>query len=314
MSQDGQARIDASIIIPFIIFTLVWGSTWIVIRDQLGTVAPQWSVTYRFAIAAVAMAAVAHWKGQSLAIDRRGMIAATIIGACQFCINFNGVYLAEHYIASGLVATVFALLLIPNSLLAWGFLGQKPTARFFAAGLVAVTGIGILFWNEFARNPAGGMEIAIGLGLTIVGLLGASASNVYQAGPTAKDYPLLSLLAWSMAIGAVLDAVIALIVAGPPTIDPRPGYWFGLIYLALAATVLAFSLYIPVVRKIGPGRAAYSSVLVPVIAMSLSTVFEGYQWSIYAVVGGVLALGGMLLALAGRRRSTPTSKSPTAAP
>ena len=81
MSQDGQARIDASIIIPFIIFTLVWGSTWIVIRDQLGTVAPQWSVTYRFAIAAVAMAAVAHWKGQSLAIDRRGLVAATIIGA-----------------------------------------------------------------------------------------------------------------------------------------------------------------------------------------------------------------------------------------
>ena len=78
--------------------------------------------------------------------------------------------------------------------------------------------------------------------------------------------------------------------------------------------MLAFSLYIPVVRKIGPGRAAYSSVLVPVIAMSLSTVFEGYQWSVYAVVGGVLALGGMLLALAGRRRSTPTSKSPTAAP
>ena len=97
----GRARIDASIVIPFIIFTGVWGSTWIVIRDQLGVVAPQWSVTYRFTVAAIGMALLATFKGQSLKLDRGGLIAALILGVTQFCVNFNSVYLAERFITSG---------------------------------------------------------------------------------------------------------------------------------------------------------------------------------------------------------------------
>ena len=297
-------RIDASIIIPFLIFTGVWGSTWIVIRDQIGSVPPQWSVAYRFAIAAIAMALLAKWKGQSLKLDRGGMFAALVLGVSQFSINFNSVYLAEQFITSGVVATVFAILLIPNSLLAWAFLGQKPNARFLWAGMVAVAGVALLFIHELRTSPVSANDIAIGLGFTIVGLLGASAANVYQAGEEARRHPLLALLAWSMAIGAVIDICVAFFVAGPPVAEARVGYWAGVLYLALFGSVLCFALYFPVVRKIGPGKAAYSSVLVPIIAMSLSTLFEGYRWSSLAIAGAVLSLGGMLLALAGRRRPT----------
>src|SRR5207342_214081 len=115
-------------------------------------------------------------------------------------------------------------------------------------------------------------------------------------------HPLLALLAWSMAIGAMLDSALAFAIAGPPVAEARIGYWVGVIYLALFGSVLCFSLYFPVVRKIGPGKAAYSSVLVPIIAMSLSTMFEDYRWTTLAAAGGILAIGGMLLALAGRRR------------
>jgi drug/metabolite transporter (DMT)-like permease len=301
------ARLDQSIVVPFVIFTLVWSSTWIVIRGQLGTVPPQWSVTYRFLIAAAAMAGVARWNGDSLRLNRGGLKVALVLGVTQFCVNFNSVYLAERYITSGIVATVFAILLIPNSLLAWAFLGQKPGGRFLAAGAVAVAGVGLLFVHELQTSPVAARHILAGLGLTAVGLLGASIANVYQAGEEARRHPLFAILAWSMAIGATLDAVIAFIVAGPPVADPRPAYWFGLVYLALAASVLCFSLYFPVVRKIGPGRAAYSSVLVPIIAMSLSTLFEGYRWSPLAAAGAVLAIGGMLLALIGRRRPLPAA-------
>jgi drug/metabolite transporter (DMT)-like permease len=297
-------RIDASIVIPFIIFTGVWGSTWIVIRDQIGSVPPQWSVAYRFAIAAIAMALVAKWKGQSLRLDRGGMIAALVLGISQFSVNFNSVYAAERFITSGVVATVFAILLIPNSLLAWAFLDQKPNRRFFAAGLVAVCGVGLLFLNELRSSPVSNHDIAIGLALTLLGLMGASCANVYQAGKEARRHPLLALLAWSMGIGAIIDTMLAFIIAGPPMAEARIGYWAGVIYLALLGSVLCFALYFPVVRKIGPGKAAYSSVMVPVIAMTLSTLFEGYRWSWLAIGGAVLALGGMLLALAGRRRPT----------
>lgn len=293
---------DASIIIPFIIFTLVWGSTWIVIRDQIGGVPPQWSVAYRFTIAAVAMALVARFKGQSLRLDRGGMIAALVLGISQFSVNFNSVYLAEQFITSGVVATVFALLLIPNSLLAWAFLGQKPSGRFLLAGLVAVAGVGLLFVNELRSSSIANRDIAVGLLFTIIGLLGAATANVYQAGKEAQRHPLLSLLAWSMGIGALIDIAFAFTVAGPPVFEPRAGFWIGVLYLALFGSVLCFALYFPVVRKIGPGRAAYSSVLVPVIAMSLSTLFEDYHWSSLAIAGGLLSLGGITLALVGRRR------------
>jgi drug/metabolite transporter (DMT)-like permease len=107
-----------------------------------------------------------------------------------------------------------------------------------------------------------------------------------------------------MGIGAIIDTMLAFIIAGPPMAEARIGYWAGVIYLALLGSVLCFALYFPVVRKIGPGKAAYSSVMVPVIAMTLSTLFEGYRWSWLAIGGAVLALAGMLLALAGRRRPT----------
>jgi drug/metabolite transporter (DMT)-like permease len=290
---------------PFIIFTAIWGSTWIVIRGQLGIVPPQWSVAYRFAIAAAAMAALALWKGHSLRIGRRTFLAMLFLGFTQFCVNFNAVYLAERHITSGVVATVFALLLIPSSILAWGFLGQKPTARFAWSSLVAVVGIGLLFAHELGEHPADTGEIIAGIGLTLAGMLGASAGNVFQARREVRHLPLFTLLAWSMATGALIDGLLAYAMTGPPMLDLRLSYWAGLLYLALAASVLTFSLYYPVVRKIGPAKAAYSSVIVPIIAMGFSTWLEHYRWTPLAIAGALLALGGMAGALS--RGRTPVA-------
>jgi drug/metabolite transporter (DMT)-like permease len=287
----------AEVGVPFIIFTAIWGSTWIVIRDQLGTVPPQWSVAYRFIIASIAMALVARLKGESLRLGRKAVFPMLFLGFAQFCINFNAVYLAERHITSGVVATIFALLLIPSTLMAWAFLGHRPSSRFVLSSLVAIAGIALLFVHEFQQHSARAGEIAAGIGLTLAGMVGASAANVFQARPEIRRFPLYAMLAWSMAAGAVLDAAFALAMTGPPVLDPRVGYWLGVFYLALPASVLTFSLYYPVVRKIGPAKAAYSSVLVPIIAMGFSTALEGYRWTPIAVTGAVLALGGMLGAL-----------------
>ena len=295
-----------SVTLPFIIFTAIWGSTWIVIRGQLGTVPPQWSVTYRFIVAAIAMAAVAIYKGESLKIGGRGLIAAAFLGFAQFCVNFNAVYLAERHITSGVVATVFALLLIPASLMGWAFLGHKPSRRFAWSSVVAVAGIVLLFIHEIGEHPADRRQIAAGIGLTLVGMLGASLANVAQARPEIRRFPLFALLAWSMGAGALIDGLIALAMTGLPVFDPRPSYWAGVFYLALFASVLTFSLYYPVVRRIGPAKASYSSVIVPIIAMGFSTWLEDYRWTGLTVAGALLALGGMVAAL-GRDRSGVTA-------
>jgi drug/metabolite transporter (DMT)-like permease len=296
-----QRSTFAEVGLPFIIFTAIWGSTWIVIRDQLGTVPPQWSVAYRFIIASIAMALVARWKGESLHLGRKAVLPMLFLGFAQFCINFNAVYLAERHITSGVVATIFALLLIPSTLMAWAFLGHRPSQRFVWSSLVAITGIALLFLHEFQQHSARAGEIAAGIGLTIAGMIGASGANVFQARPEIRRFPLYAMLAWSMAAGAALDAAFALAMTGPPVFDSRPGYWLGVLYLALPASVLTFSLYYPVVRRIGPAKAAYSSVLVPIIAMGFSTALEGYRWTPIAITGAVLALGGMLGALTRER-------------
>jgi len=291
-----------SVTLPFLIFTAIWGSTWIVIRSQLGVVPAQWSVTYRFVIAAAAMAAIAAWKGDSLRIGHSGLLAASFLGFTQFCINFNAVYLAERHITSGVVATVFALLLIPSTLLGWALLGHRPSRRFAWSSLVAVAGIVLLFVHELSQHPADTRQIGAGIGLALLGMMGASVANVAQARPEIRRFPLFGLLAWSMAAGALIDGVIAFAMTGPPVFDTHPSYWLGIVYLALFASVLTFSLYYPVVRRIGPAKAAYSSVLVPIIAMGFSTWREDYHWTGLAIAGALLALGGMAAAL-GRDRS-----------
>ena len=299
-----------SVTLPFIVFTAIWGSTWIVIRGQLGVVPAQWSVTYRFLIAAAAMGAIALIKGDGLKLPRTGIVAAIVLGLTQFCINFNAVYLAERHITSGVVATVFALLLIPSSLLGWALLGHKPTKRFFWSSLVAVGGIVLLFLHEINEHPANSAAVISGIGLTLAGMVGASTANVLQARPEVRRFPLFTMLAWSMAFGALIDGAIAFGMTGAPVFETRPIYLAGLAYLALAASVLTFSLYYPVVRIIGPAKAAYSSVLVPIIAMGFSTAFEGYRWTPATVAGALLALGGMVGALS---RERPVVTSPDAA-
>jgi drug/metabolite transporter (DMT)-like permease len=309
-SLESSAAISPAIVLPFIIFTGIWGSTWIIIRDQLGAVPPEWSVAYRFTIAAAAMALIARIKGRRLMLDRGGYVAAAVIGIAQFYGNYSSVYFAERHVTSGIVAVIFALLLIPNTLLGWAFLGQRPGSRFLVGSAFAMVGIVLLCIHELRSNPAPAPDVLAGFGFTAAAILCASISNVYQAREHVRRHHLSSLLAWAMAIGAAIDALLAWMRSGPPVLDPRVGYWIGLVYLAVFASALAFSLYYPVVRKIGPAKSAYSSVLVPVIAMALSTIFEHYRWTALAIAGAVLTLAGMLLAMS---RGRLVVQSPDAA-
>ncbi len=307
MTDDHRIFLRPKVLFPFILITLIWGSTWIVIKDQLGTVPPTWSVTYRFIIAAATMFLVARLSGASLRIGREGHLLAALFGIPQFCLNFNFVYAAEHYVTSGLVAVVFALLLIPNSALAWIFLKHRPTPAFLLGSAVAVAGVGLLFVQELRSSSAPPRDVLIGIGLTVLAVLSASVANVMQAGDRMRDRPIAAMLAWAMVYGLVANALIATTLYGLPTIETRLSYWAGLIYLGLFASALAFTFYLGIIRAVGPARAAYSSLLVPVIAMALSTVFEEYRWSALAVTGGVLAMVGLLI-------TARAGKTATAAP
>ena len=144
----------------------------------------------------------------------------------------------------------------------------------------------------------------LGIGLTLCGVISASVANIMQATKRAATLPIASLLAWGMLWGTVFDALFAWATVGPPVIELSFGYLGGVVYLGVAASAIAFMAYFNVIRMIGPGPAAYSSVIVPVIAMGISTVFEGYRWTVLAGVGAAFTMAGLVIALTARKPST----------
>lgn len=299
-----QRRITPVAAVEFAVVTLIWGSTWLVIKGQLGVVPAAWSVTYRFVLAGGIMLAICLVRRIWVRPTPTAHAFALAAGGAQFMLNFNFVYAAEMYLASGLVALIFALLIVSNTLLARVFLGAAVTPRFAAGAAVGLAGLALVFAPDLVRagaRPGSAASTATGVVLALGGVIGASMANVMQATRLARSLPALPTLALTMLYGAALDALYALATAGPPVFDPRPEYALGLCYLAGIASVLAFSLYYGMIRRIGPGAAAYTSVVIPVVAMALSTAFEGYAWTPPAAAGGCLALVGLVIALSGRR-------------
>ncbi|MGE3420342.1 MAG: DMT family transporter [Bradyrhizobium sp.] len=296
---------DPAVLLPFLLITLIWSSTWIVIKDQLGAVPPPWSVAYRFLIGAAAMFVLARLGGQSVRIGMAGHRLAVMTGLLQFVLNYNLVYAAELFITSGLAAVVFALLVLPNAILARLFFGERVTSGFILGSAVAMAGVALLFVQE-ARQATVPLEAVLaGLGLTALGVLAASVSNVMQLAEGMRSRSIAVMLAWAMLYGGLMDAVFAWAAHGPPVVEARIGYWIGLLYLSVIASALAFWLYYRIIRSVGPARAAYSSVLIPIIAMAISTVAEGYRWSALALAGGFLGIAGLVVALRTRRVTPP---------
>jgi drug/metabolite transporter (DMT)-like permease len=287
---------------PFALVAVIWGSTWWVITTQIGVVPAAWSVVYRFMLATPAMALWALTTGKSLRLGTKAQMLALTVGLSQFCGNYMFVYQAEKHLTSGIVALIMGLLLVPNAVLGRVLLGQRITAGFVVGSIIAIAGIAVLLINEARMAPVGG-NVGWGVVLAIGSLLAAAVANVVQANETGRTVPMVSLLAWSMAWGTLIDIPFAWLTAGPPVLSHEPRYWLGTIYLALAGSVVTFPLYFKLVRDLGAGKAAYNGIVSLVLAMLLSTLFEGYRWTGLAIAGSLLAMAGLVLAMRARNPS-----------
>ncbi len=290
---------DPRAFLPFILVALIWGSTWLVIKDQISEVPPSWSIVYRFAIAVAAMLVLLKVRGETLRVSRRALPVILLIGFTQFTLNFHFVYRAESHITSGIVALFFALILIPNSILAFFALGERVSRGFVAGSAVAIVGVGLLLAAEY-RQGGGGSNVLTGVLLAALATISASVANVTQASERAHREPFLPLLTLSMIAGLAINVVVALVLEGPPVWDARPGYLAGIAYLGIVGSVITFPLYFTLIRNMGAGRAAYIGVATPILAMLLSTLFEGYQWTAMTVGGSLLAMTGLVVALKAR--------------
>ncbi|CAG0979012.1 hypothetical protein BURK1_01640 [Burkholderiales bacterium] len=287
----------------FAISTAIWGSTWLVITWQLGQVAPTVSVVYRFALAGALLGAWCVATGKRMRFPAGEHARLVAWGAMFFGLNYIGVYYAEAHVSSGLVAVVFSTIVFMSPVGMRLFFGTPLTARMLAAATLGVVGVALLFLPELDSARRGGsaaVGIAYALGATVL----ATGGNLVAVRNHAAGLPVLPATAWGMAYGSGIAALVALAQGAAWTFDARLPYVLSLLYLALIGSIVAFGAYLTLLSKVGAGPASYVGVSTPVIAMLLSTAFEGYRWTWIAALGVALAVAGNVMALQGGQRKS----------
>lgn len=279
---------------------LIWGSTWVAIPFQLGTVAEEASVGYRFGLAALALYAFALTGRRPLRLPATALPLVFLQGVLLFCINYFFVYYGTAYLTSGIVAVLFSGILIFNAIFERLFFGRTIDARFWLAAAVGISGIALIFSTEIAEFSFTDQSVHGGL-LVLFGTLIASLGNMAAVSNTKRRLPVVAVNAHAMAFAAGLALLIAVALGRGLDFSMRADYILSLAYLAVFGSAVAFGCYLALLRLIGAARASYSSVLFPVVALLISTLVEGYRWTIPAVVGMLLTLAGNWLILSQRK-------------
>lgn len=280
----------------FIVCSAIWGSTWLAIKYQLGTVAPELSVAYRFGLAAIALFIWCAATRRSLRFSAREHGYLLALGVMFMGLNYIGIYWAERFITSGLVAVLFSTIVFMSPVGMRLIFGTPLSARILIAATIGVVGVALLFLPELdqaTHGGAAGYGVAFALGATAI----ACGGNLMAIRNHNAGIPTFPGTAWGMAYGAMCAAIVSAARGVPLTFDTSAGYLLSLLYLALFGSVVAFGAYLTLLKRVGGGPASFVGIATPVIALALSTLFEGYRWTWVSGLGVVLAVAGNWLAL-----------------
>lgn len=280
----------------YAVTVLIWGSTWLAIEFQLGEVAPEVSVLYRFIIAAVLMWIFCLWMKIPLhfkAVDH-GFIGLLALG--NFSANYVLMYLAQQYLTSAMTSIAFSTMLMMNIINTRLFFGHPIALRTFVGATIGIFGIVALFWDDLQRLDLADGSL-LGLVLVLSGTLVASFGNMVSVRNSHRDLNIFAVNAWGMTYGCIALFLFASVRGAEFNFSFQPAYIISLLYLAVFGTVIAFASYFVLLKNIGPEKASYAIVLFPLVAVTLSSFFEGFVWTTPIVIGFVMVLLGNLIVL-----------------
>ncbi|EFE08777.1 DMT family transporter [Citrobacter youngae] len=281
----------------YCLVVVIWGTTWIAIYLQQGPVSAPVSIFWRFAVASAVMIIILLVSGKLRKLSARDHLFCLLQGGCVFCFNFWCFYTAAAWINTGLESVIFSMAVLFNAVNSFLFFGQKPPTRFYFAAGLGLTGIVTLFWQDLL-NSGLNHSLLLGIGLSALGTFGFSLGNMISLRHQKKELEVLTTNSWAMLYGTLLIAAIALARGDDFTPQWTFSYLSALLYLAIFGSVIAFGAYFTLVGRIGPSKAAYSTLLFPLVALTLSTLYEGYIWQVNAIAGLVLILLGNLVMFA----------------
>ena len=280
---------------------VLWGAAWLPLRLQLGVVSPEVSAVWRFLLGGVI---VFGWliavKGKvRFPLADHGRFA--ILGLTMFSFNFVSAYYAGFHLNGGLLAVLFSLMAVVNPIYA-ALLGRGGlNVRIFTGAVIGVIGVALLFGPKILAADGQAGTLA-GVLLMLLSVFIFSTGNMFSAAFQARGLPVLSANAWSMLYGTAFIAIFALLKGEPFIVEWTPKYVLSILWLAIAGTAIGFFAYVTLIGRIGTGRTGYVTVLMPLVALVLSTFFEGYVWTIYAFLGVALVMIGNAVVLSVPRK------------
>ncbi|MEA4632146.1 benzoate/H(+) symporter BenE family transporter [Klebsiella pneumoniae] len=246
---------------------------------------------------AAAMLAILLVTRRLRPLGAKDHLCCLLQGCCVFCFNFWCFYTAAAWINTGLESVIFSMAVLFNAINSFLFFRQQPPGRFWAAAALGLAGIVILFWDDLLAN---GLNASLlwGIGLSALGTYGFSLGNMFSIRHQRRGLETLTTNSWAMLYGTLVMGAIALLRGDNFMPEWTVSYLGALLYLALFGSVIAFGAYFTLVGRIGASKAAYSTLLFPLVALSISTVYEGYVWHSSAVIGLALILLGNLVMFA----------------
>jgi drug/metabolite transporter (DMT)-like permease len=294
----------------YVITVFVWGSTWFAIEFQLGVVAPEVSIVYRYAGASILLFAWSRFRGLNLAFGLRQHGWFVLLGLLLFGLNYILAYRAQIYITSALTAIAFSTIVWMNILNARIFFGVKAVPGVLFGSLLGVAGILTLFMPQVGELTMTD-TVLYGSVFAVLGAVVASFGNMVSQAAQKRSLPIIQSNAWGMFYGAILTGIVALIEGHPFVFEFSFGYVASLAYLTVFGSIVAFGAYLTLLGRIGAHKAGYAMVTFPVIALILSMLFEGLKLDASIVTGTILVLAGNLLVL---RAKPPRPKPRLAQP
>ncbi len=276
-----------------------WGFSWIAMKGQVANVAPEVSVFWRFVLAASVMLGWSLIRRERLAFPVKTHLRFAALGLFIFSTNFTLFYYGAKYLPSGLLAVVFSLASVFNLILGVVLFRQRPKLIILAAGLIGFSGIALMFWPQIAGAELN-LDALKGLALCTIGTLSFCLGNMVSSSNQKAGISITSATTWGMIYGAALLGTFSLLRGDSFTVEPTLTYLGSLAYLSIIASVLAFASYLTLLGRIGPARAGYSTVIFPVVALTVSTIFEGYVWTFAALLGLVFVIAGNVIMLRSR--------------
>ncbi|MGB0957039.1 MAG: DMT family transporter [Litorivicinus sp.] len=280
----------------FLLTVLIWGSTWYAIKFQLGTVDPMVSVAWRFLAAGGLMLLGCRLLGVSLALRGSEHLWVLAQGVTLFSINYALFYVATGYLTSGLIAVLFSTMVVWNAFGARLILKTPVPLRVVVGGIVGFCGLALLFMPDIFNIAYGPAEVGALL-ISVIATLCASTGNIINARNQKAGVGLMAGNAWGMLYGGLFTLALCVYWNKPLVFEMSTAYVTSFVYLVVFGSIIAFAAYTKIIRDWGAERAAFSTLLFPIVALAISTVFEDYRWTLEAVLGSALVLLGNYMAL-----------------